>query len=93
MLEALDNWGVGWAVACGAGGFAVGVLVAQTSKRAAPGASVRHAAERYRQTYGDKALEVIGDHTLAARFAPTHEHYRFLLQVTEELQRGAQGFP
>jgi hypothetical protein len=49
---------------------------------------VRHAAERYRQTYGDKALEVIGEHTFAARFAPTHEHYRFLLQVTEELQRG-----
>jgi hypothetical protein len=49
---------------------------------------VRHAAERYRQTYGDKALEAIGDHTLAARFAPTHEHYRFLLLVTEELQRG-----
>jgi hypothetical protein len=39
--------------------------------------------------YGGKALEVIGDHTLAARFAPTHEHYRFLLQVTEELQRSA----
>jgi len=93
VLEALASWGVGWAVACGAVGFAVGVLVAQTSKRAASGTSVRHAAERYRQTYGDKALEVIGDHTLAARFAPTHEHYRFLLQVTEELQRGVQGFP
>ncbi len=88
MLEALASWGVGWPVACVAGGFAVGVLVAQTSKRAASGTSVRHAAERYRQTYGDKALEIIGDHTFAARFAPTHEHYRFLLQVTEELQRG-----
>ena len=89
MLEALANWGsTGWAVACAAAGFAVGVLVAQTSKRAASGASVRHAAERYRQMYGAKAREVIGDHTLAARFAPTHEHYRFLLLVTEELQRG-----
>jgi hypothetical protein len=58
------------------------------SKRAASGASVRYAAKRYRQAYGDKALEVIGEHTFAARFAPTHEHYRFLLQVTEELQRG-----
>ena len=88
MLEALASWGVRWAVACAAAGFVVGVLVAQTSKRVASGTSVRHAAERYRQTYGDKALEVIGDHTFAARFAPTHEHYRFLLQVTEELQRG-----
>ncbi len=88
MLEALASWGVGWGVAGAAGGFAVGVLVAHKSKRAASGTSVRHAAERYRQTYGAKALEVIGDHTLAARFAPTHEHYRFLLQVTEELQRG-----
>ena len=89
LLEALASWGpTVWAVAFTAAGFALGVLVAQTSKRAASGASVRHAAKRYRQTYGDKALEVIGDHTLAARFAPTHEHYRFLLQVTEELQRG-----
>jgi hypothetical protein len=89
LLEALANWGwTGWAAACAAAGFAVGALVAQTSKRAPSRASVQHAAERYRQTYGGKALEVIGDHTFAARFAPTHEHYRFLLQVTEELQRG-----
>ncbi len=89
MLEALSSWGtIGWTIAGVAVGFAAGVLVAQTSKRAASGSSVRGAAERYRQMYGDKALEVIGDHTLAARFAPTHEHYRFLLQVTQELQRG-----
>lgn len=89
MLEAVASWGaIGWAIAGVAVGFAAGVLLTQTSKRAASGGSVRHAAERYRQMYGDKALDVIGDHTLAARFAPTHEHYRFLLQVTEELQRG-----
>lgn len=94
MLEALANWGtVGWAIACVAGGFAAGVLVAQASKPSTSRASIRRAAERYRQVYGANALDVIGDHTLAARFAPTHEHYRFLLQVTEELQRGVQGFP
>jgi hypothetical protein len=89
VLEALTDWGpIGWTIACSVGGFAAGVLVAHTSKRAAYGDSARRAAARYRQMYGDKALEVIGDHTLAARFAPSHEHYRFLLQVTEELQRG-----
>jgi hypothetical protein len=88
VLEAVVSWGpIGWTIAGGAVGFATGVLVAQSSKRATSGVSVAHAAERYRQMYGAKALEVIGDHTLAARFAPTHEHYRFLLQVTEELQR------
>jgi hypothetical protein len=87
-LEAIASWGTtGWAIACAVGGFAAGVLVAQTSKRAASGASVRHAAERYREAYSGKVLEVIGDHTIAARFAPTHEHYRFLLLVTQELQR------
>ena len=94
MLEAVASWGpIGWTIVGAAVGFAAGVLVAQTLKRSTSGGSVRHAAERYRQAYGAKALEVIGDHTLAARFAPTHEHYRFLLQVTEELQRGVQGFP
>ena len=89
MLEALSNWGtIGWVIAGAVAGFAAGVLVSQTSSGAASGASVRHAAERYRQMYGNRALEVIGDHTLAARFAPTHQHYRFLLRVTQELQRG-----
>ena len=89
MLDAVASWGlIGWTIAGVSVGFAAGVVVAQTSKRATSRVSVAHAAERYRQMYGGKALEVIGDHTLAARFAPTHEHYRFLLQVTEELQRG-----
>jgi hypothetical protein len=88
VLETFASWGTIVAAIAGAAiGFAAGVLYAQTSKRAASGSSVRRAAERYRDTYGEKALDVIGDHTLAARFAPTHEHYRFLLQVTEELQR------
>jgi hypothetical protein len=89
VLEAVASWGpIGWTIAGAAVGFAAGVLVAQSSKQATSRVSVRHAAERYRQMYGTKAVEVIGDHTLAARFAPTHEHYRFLLQVTQELQRG-----
>lgn len=89
MVDSLISWGTaGWGIACAVGGFAAGVIVGQTPKRAASGASVRRAAERYRQAYGNKALEVIGGHTLAARFAPTHEHYRFLLEVTRELQRG-----
>lgn len=89
MLEAFASWGTTeWAIVSAAAGFICGVVFTQRPKREAPEGSVPRAAERYRQMYGDKALEVIGDHTLAARFAPTHEHYRFLLLVTQELQRG-----
>jgi hypothetical protein len=80
------------AVVCLACGFVVGVILAQRPREAAQ-SDVKRAANRYRDAYGDRALEVIGDHTLAARFAPTHEHYRFLLQVTQELQRRTWGFP
>jgi hypothetical protein len=48
-------------------------------------AEVRRAAERYRQHYGDEAFRVIGDHMLAARFAPDGRHSRFLKRVSAEL--------
>jgi len=52
-------------------------------KRTGPLCDVRRAAERYRQHYGDDAFRVIGDHMLAARFAPNGRHSRFLKQVAE----------
>ena len=46
---------------------------------------VRHAAEQYRLYFGDEALTVIGEHTMAATFAPYSFHKKFLVRVTKEL--------
>ena len=48
-------------------------------------ADVRQAAARYREWYGDDASRVIGDHILAASFAPDGRHRRFLKRVSAEL--------
>ena len=48
-------------------------------------AEVRQAAERYRQWYGDEALAKIGDHMLAASFAPDGRHRRLLKRVGVQL--------
>jgi len=49
--------------------------------------AIRHAAEQYRTYYGTEALSVIGEHTLAATFAPDGRHKRFLRRVTTKLMR------
>lgn len=71
--------------------FAIGgvVIVADTIRRPKEPSEedVRRAAGRYRKFYRDRALDVIGDHMLAATFAPTRQHHRFLKRVCEELQR------
>jgi hypothetical protein len=66
------------------------ILIAERlSRRREPShADVRRAAERYRQWYGDDALTVIGDHILAASFAPDTRHKRFLQRVAHKLQLG-----
>ena len=48
-------------------------------------ADVRRAAARYRQHYGEHAFHLIGDHMLAAGFAPDGRHRRFLKRVSAEL--------
>ncbi|MFZ2467993.1 MAG: hypothetical protein WAW54_06325 [Parvibaculum sedimenti] len=48
-------------------------------------ADVQQAADRYRQWYGELAFTVIGDHMLAAGFAPDGRHRRFLKRVSAEL--------
>lgn len=48
-------------------------------------ADVRLAAARYREWYGEDAFQAIGDHMLAASFAPDGRHRRFLKRVSAEL--------
>jgi hypothetical protein len=48
-------------------------------------ADVRRAAARYREWYGEDAFRVIGDHMMAASFAPDGRHTRFLKRVSAEL--------
>ncbi|MEA2894516.1 MAG: hypothetical protein QOJ84_131 [Bradyrhizobium sp.] len=48
-------------------------------------AGVKRAAICYRQYYGEHAFIVIGDHLLAASFAPDSRHRRFLKRVSAEL--------
>jgi hypothetical protein len=48
-------------------------------------ADVKRAAICYRQYYGEHAFIVIGDHLLAASFAPDGRHRRFLKRVSAEL--------
>ena len=63
------------------------ILIAERlSHRTEPSdADVRRAAEQYRQWYGERAFEAIGDHMLAARFAPDSRHRSFLKRVSAEL--------
>jgi hypothetical protein len=48
-------------------------------------ADEKRAVSRYRQHYGEHAFMVIGDHMLAASFAPDGRHRRFLRRVSAEL--------
>jgi len=90
------DWFADWQNALGAAllppfalGAAVVVIEALKQPKAPSDADVQHAAAQYREFYKDRALDVIGDHMLAATFAPTGEHRRFLKRVCEELLRDA----
>ncbi len=63
------------------------ILIAERfdHRREPSNADVRRAATRYRQHYGEHAFHVIGDHMLAAGFAPDGRHRRFLKRVSAEL--------
>lgn len=74
-----------WYIAAIVGGVLI-LLAERLDRRREPSdAEVRHAAERYHQHYGDDALRAIGDHMLAASFAPDTRHKRFLKRVSAEL--------
>jgi hypothetical protein len=74
-----------WYVAGIVGGLLIFAAERLSRRREPSEADVRRAAERYRQHYGEAAINVIGDHILAASFAPDSRHRRFLKQVSAEL--------
>jgi hypothetical protein len=74
-----------WYVAAIIGGVLI-LLVQRFSRVSEPSeADVHLAAERYREWYGDEAMAKIGDHMLAASFAPDGQHRRFLKRVQAKL--------
>jgi hypothetical protein len=79
--QALASW-FGAAIVGG-----VLILIAERfSQNSEPSdADVKRAAICYRQYYGEHAFIVIGDHLLAASFAPDSWHRRFLGRVSDEL--------
>ena len=74
-----------WYGAAIVGGVLILVAGRLDRRREPSDADVRQAASRYRQHYGEHAFHVIGDHMLAASFAPDGRHRRFLKQVSAEL--------
>ncbi len=80
-----------WYVAAIVGGVLILIAERLSSREAPSEADVRQAADRYRQWYGQRALDVIGDHMLAASFAPDGRHRQFLKRVVVELQAGVIG--
>ncbi|MFT4159601.1 hypothetical protein [Shinella sp.] len=59
-----------WYAAAVVGGVLV-LLAERRIRRCEPSDDdVRHAADQYRQYYGSEAHKIIGDHMLAASFAP-----------------------
>ena len=74
-----------WYGAAMVGGVLILIAERFDRRREPSDADVRHAASRYRQHYGETAFHVIGDHVLAAGFAPDGKHRRFLKRVSCEL--------
>lgn len=68
------------------GGVLILAFERRDRRREPTDADVQQAAERYHQWYGDEALAKIGDHMLAASFAPDGRHKRFLKRVSIQLQ-------
>ena len=74
-----------WYGAAIVGGVLILVAERFDRRRGPSDADVRHTAARYRQHYGEQAVMVIGDHMLAASFAPDGRHRQFLKRVSAEL--------
>lgn len=71
-----------WYDAAIIGGLLILAFERWDRRREPSDADVRRAAERYRQHSGDDAFRVIGDHMLAAHFAPDGRQNRFLKRVS-----------
>ena len=74
-----------WLGASIVGGVLISIAERLDRRREPSDADVRRAASRYRQHYGEAAIHVIGDHILAASFAPDSRHRQFLKRVSAEL--------
>ncbi|MCO5131551.1 MAG: hypothetical protein M9932_13455 [Xanthobacteraceae bacterium] len=74
-----------WYGAAVVGGVFILIAERFDRRREPSNADVRRAASRYRQRYGADAFHAIGDHMLAASFAPDGRHRRFLKRVSAEL--------
>ena len=92
-LSAVTEWTyqavATWYAAAILGGLLIFAAERLSRRREPSDADVKRAAERYRQWYGNDALTVIGDHILAASFAPYTRHKRFLQRVAGELRARA----
>lgn len=77
-----------WYGAAIIGGVMILAFERRDRRREPTDADVQQAAVRYQQWYGNEALAKIGDHMLAASFAPDGRHRRFLKRVSQELLKG-----
>jgi uncharacterized membrane protein YedE/YeeE len=76
-----------WYVVAIIGGVLI-LIVQRFSRSSEPSeVDVHQAAERYREWYGDETMAKIGDHMLAASFAPDGRHRRFLKRVSDYLSK------
>ncbi|MGG7518253.1 hypothetical protein ACQ3G6_10250 [Allorhizobium undicola] len=75
-----------WYVAAIIGGVLMFAAERRDRRRDPTDDDVRHAAGLYRDYYGAEAHKIIGDHMLAASFAPDGRHRHFLKRVSAELQ-------
>ena len=74
-----------WYVAAIVGGILILIAERFDRRREPSQADVQQAAARYRLHYGEQAFMVIGDHMLAASFAPDGRHRQFLKRVSAKL--------
>lgn len=89
VLSTLITWAykalATWYTAAIVGGVLMVILDRRDRRREPSHDDVRHAAALYREYYGSEAHQIIGDHMLAASFAPDGRHRRFLKRVSAEL--------
>lgn len=92
-ISTVANWiyaGIAtWYGAAIVGGVLILLFERLDRRREPSDADVRRAAARYRDWYGEDACHAIGDHMLAASFAPNGRHRRFLRRVSAVLSATA----
>lgn len=93
-ISTVANWiyagiATSWYGAAIVGGVLILLFERLDRRREPSDADVRRAAARYRDWYGEDACHAIGDHMLAASFAPDGRHKRFLKRVSAELLASA----